>query len=93
MFRRKIKNPYISEKATELTQNENVYVFEVEKGAGKKEVKREIELFYKVDVKEVRMIRIPPKKRRVGRIEGERKGFKKALVKVKEGQKIETISS
>ncbi len=93
MIRKKIRNPYISEKATQLSQDENVYVFQVEKGAEKKEIKREVESLYNVKVEEVNIVRIPPKKRRVGRIEGKRKGFKKALVKIKEGQKIENISS
>ncbi len=80
--------PHISEKTTDLA-GENFYVFKVQNDSNKIEVRREIEKKYKVDVESVRMIRIPSKKKRVGRIEGRKKSYKKAIVKVKKDQNID----
>jgi len=85
-----LKNPHITEKATDLA-NKNQYVFEVFSGANKVEIKKAIEDLYGVKVISVRIISIPPKTRRLGMIEGERKGYKKAIVRIAEGQKIEVL--
>ncbi len=87
---RVLRRPHISEKATELAEN-NQYVFEVFPDANKPEIKRVIEDVYGVDVIKVNLIKIPPKPRNKGRIEGSKKGFKKAVVKIKEGQNIEIL--
>lgn len=87
-----LKEPCITEKATDL-EKEDKYVFRVFPKSNKKEVKKAIESLYKVDVVNVRIINIPPKKRRAGRrTEGWRKGYKKAVVRIKNGQKIEMLS-
>jgi large subunit ribosomal protein L23 len=85
-----IKNPHISEKASYLAE-QNQYVFEILPNYNKKEVKDAVEGIYGVDVLSVNMIKIPAKKRRLGRTEGFRKAYKKAVVKIKEGQKIEIL--
>ncbi len=85
-----IKQPHISEKATDLGQM-NQYVFEVSPNYNKKELKRAIEGVYKVNVLSVNTIKIPPKKRRLGKTEGFRKKYKKAIVTIKEGQTIEIL--
>ena len=85
-----IKQPHISEKATYLSEK-NQYIFEVSPNYNKKEVKNAIEGIYGVDVLSVNMIKIPAKKRRLGRSEGFRKAYKKAIIKIKEGQKIEIL--
>ena len=88
-----IKKPHISEKSTRLSQEENIYTFVVDKKANKIEIKGAIEDLYDVDVKKVTVVNIPSKKRRLGRIEGVKQGYKKALVKIEEGQSIEILSS
>ncbi len=82
--------PHITEKATELAQD-NQYVFKINPKANKSEVKKAVEETYDVDVVKVRTLNSPRKKRRKGRIEGWKKGFKKAVIKIKEGQKIEIM--
>jgi len=57
----------------------------------KLEIKKAIEGLYGVDVLSVKVINIPKRRRRLGRITGWRKGYKKAIVKIKKGQKIEII--
>jgi len=85
-----LKTPQVTEKATDLTKK-NQYVFKVWPGANKVEIKKAIEDLYGVDVLDVKIIKVPRKKRRLGRISGWRKGYKKAIVKIKEGQKIEIM--
>lgn len=85
-----LKSPHVTEKATELAKK-NQYVFKVDPRASKIEIKRAIEDLYKVDVINVRIIKVPRKRRRLGRISGWRKGYKKAIVKIKKGQRIEIL--
>ncbi len=87
-----LKSPHISEKATLLAES-GFYTFKVEKRANKNKVKEEVEKKYKVDVADVKIINIPSKKRRVGKIEGKKSGYKKAVVKVKKGQSIDLTLS
>jgi len=85
-----IKQPHISEKASYLAEK-NQYIFEVLPNYNKQEVKKAVEGIYNVDVLSVNVIKIPAKKRRLGRTEGFRKAYKKAVVTIKEGQKIEIL--
>lgn len=87
---RVLAEPHITEKATALAEN-NQYVFKVFPRANKTEIKKAIENLFGVEVLGVRIIRVPRKKRRLGRVEGWRKGYKKAIVRIKEGQKIEVL--
>ncbi len=83
-----IEAPHITEKSTELAK-QNQYVFRVTQNANKIQIKKAIENLYNVDVLDVRVLKVPPKKRRLGRVLGEKKGYKKAIIKIKEGQKID----
>lgn len=89
-----IKEPHITEKATFLGE-QNKYVFKIPPFANKIEVKKAIEALYGVKVKDVHLVHLPPKRRRLGRHEGWRgglrKGFKKAIVTLAEGEKIELL--
>lgn len=85
-----VLQPRISEKATMLAEV-NQYVFEVLPAYNKKEIKKAIEGIYNVDVLSVNLIKIPAKKRRLGKTQGFKKGFSKAVVKIKEGQRIEIL--
>ena len=85
-----LKTPQVTEKATDLVKK-NQYVFKVYSRANKNEVKKAIENVYGVDVISVRVINVPAKRRRLGRQRGWRKGYKKAIVKIKAGQKIEVL--
>jgi large subunit ribosomal protein L23 len=87
---RVIKFPHVTEKSSRLAE-ENKYVFRVEGWANKNEIKEAVERIYGVDVTGVAVISVPRKARRLGRNQGWKKGFKKAVVKVKKGQKIEIM--
>jgi len=88
---RVLKAPHITEKATGLTEN-NRYVFKVYEKANKPRIKKAVEKLYDVDVLSVKIIKIGPKKRIFKGIKGQRKGYKKAVVEIKKGQKIEILS-
>lgn len=83
-----LAKPVISEKAFAM-QEVGKYVFHVTPEANKDLIKREVEKLFKVEVVNVNITRIPGKLKRVGRIFGRRNDIKKAVVTLKEGQKIE----
>jgi large subunit ribosomal protein L23 len=77
----------ISEKSTMLAA-ENKYVFKVHLKAGKFQIREAVEGYYGVQVVGVNTIRINPKKRIQGRTIGWKKGFKKAIVTLRQGDTI-----
>jgi len=85
-----LKNAHVTEKATDLTEH-NKYIFNVFPRSNKKEIKIAVENVYGVDVVSVNIINIPPKKRRLGKNQGWRLGYKKAVVGIKSGQKLEIM--
>ncbi len=87
---RVLKEPHISEKATDLNA-ENKYVFKVIPKANKSEIKKAIEGLYKVRVKNVNIINVHAKKKMLRGIEGSSPGYKKAIVTLEQGEKIEII--
>jgi large subunit ribosomal protein L23 len=85
-----LKRPRITEKAAILAE-ENFYVFEVESRTNKIEVKKAVEQYFKVNVEGVNIVNLPRQKVQKGKIVGYKNGCKKAIVKVKKGQKIDII--
>lgn len=83
-----IKYPSITEKNTTLRQMQNKYVFEVDIKANKPVIKEAVEKLFDVTVESVNTIVVKGKKKRIGRNVGYRSDWKKAIVKVKEGQSI-----
>ncbi len=82
--------PHTTEKATDLAAR-GVYILRVAAGANKRMVAEAAASRYGVGVAAVRMIVQPAKERRRGRQIGWKQGFKKAMVQLEEGQKIETL--
>jgi len=82
--------PHITEKAVSLEAKDQ-YVFRVWQKANRCEVKKAVEDVYNVNVEAVRIINIPRKERRLGKTIGFKKGYKKAIVKLEKGQKIEIL--
>jgi len=84
-----IKKPWITEKATAHAKD-NQYVFMVHGDAAKPEVKKAISALYKVDVVAVNMVNRHPKRKRFGgNRKGVQEGYRKAIITIKEGQKID----
>ncbi len=82
-----IRRPLITEKSTELRDDANVVAFEVARDANKIEIKRAIETQFDRKVAEVRVARMHGKTRRQGRFVGRRPDWKKAYVRLAEGEK------
>jgi large subunit ribosomal protein L23 len=86
-----IKKPFVTEKTAAMSAS-GKYVFVVDGGATKPEVKKAVEAQYKVHVTKVEVINTRPKERRRGRVIGTRSGFKKAVVTLKKGEKLDILS-
>lgn len=82
-----IRRPIVTEKSTNLRESGNVIAFEVDVKANKIEVKKAVEDLFKVKVQEVRIANVRGKVKRMGRYEGKRRDWRKAYVRLKEGQK------
>jgi large subunit ribosomal protein L23 len=84
-----IKRPIISEKSTALAELGNRYAFEVAAAANKQEIRDAVQQLFNVKVSEVRTMVMHGKVKRVGRFETKRANWKKAIVTLGEGQKID----
>lgn len=84
-----IKRPLITEKSTIQKEMDNQLAFEVDRRANKIEIKKAVERIFKVQVETVRTLNYQGKKKRLGRTLGRRRHWKKAVVTLKPGQKIE----
>lgn len=90
-YRDVIRRPVITEKSTMLADGEFQYAFEVDPRANKHEIKEAVELIWpKVDVVSVRVMNMPAKKaKRWRKIILRKKGWKKAIVTLQPGQRLE----
>jgi large subunit ribosomal protein L23 len=84
-----IKRPLITEKATFLKEKDNKVAFVVDRAATKAEIKEAVERFLKVKVLKVNVATMQGKTRRVGRTVGKRPDWKKAVVTLRPGDRIE----
>ncbi len=86
-----IHRPVISEKSTALAEVGNRYVFEVEPAASKTEIRHAIETLFKVHVSRVRTLVVPGKTKQAGKKLVKRPSWKKAIVTIRAGEKIEVF--
>jgi len=84
-----IVRPLLTERSTILKEKFNQYVFEASLGATKPDIKRAVEELFKVQVEAVRTMTLKGKFRRFGKGGGMRPDWKKAIVTLKQGQKID----
>ncbi len=84
-----IRRPVISEKSTALAELAGKYVFEVSTQANKHEIRDAVQNLFNVKVKQVRTSVVHGKVKRVGRFEVKNANWKKAIVTLAPGQKIE----
>jgi large subunit ribosomal protein L23 len=83
-----IRRPLVTEKSTLLRESgANVIAFEVDPDANKIQVKNAVEELFKVKVEEVRLFNVRGKMKRMGRWVGKRRDWRKAYVRLKEGEK------
>ena len=84
-----IMRPLVTEKSTLGREERNEVSFAVDPRASKHDVRRAVEQLFRVRVEDVRTMRMPRKTRRVGRFIGARPQWKKAIVRLAQGQSIE----
>ena len=83
-----IKKPLVTDKSSVLKDKENKYTFVVDKDANKHQIKQAIETMFNVKVVDVHTANYAGKAKRMGRSEGFKSDWKKAIIKLKEGQEI-----
>ena len=83
-----IRRPIITEKGLGVKETEHTVVFEVSAAATKTEIKEAVQQIFKVKVSGVRTATFHGKMRRRGQNEGYRRDWKKAYVKLAEGEKM-----
>jgi len=88
-YRDVILAPISTEKTTNIMSEGNRIVFKVKKDANKTQIKQAVEMIYGVKVLKVNTLNVKPKKKRVGRYMGATSAYKKAIITLAEGSKIE----
>jgi large subunit ribosomal protein L23 len=84
-----IRRPMITEKSTRQKEESRQYVFEVHRDANKIEIQSAVERLFKVKVLQVRTSNVLGKVKRLGRRSGKRPDWKKAIVTLREGDRID----
>ena len=84
-----IQQPLVTEKSNIAKEEANIATFRVDPGASKHDIRRAVEELFEVKVVNVRTMRQPGKKKRVGKNLGRTSAWKKAIVELAEGQSIE----
>ena len=85
--------PHVSEKSTNVAELGNAVVFRVTTDATKIEVKNAVELLFDVKVTNVNMVNVKGKRKITARSKGKRSDWKKAYVKLQDGQEIDFIGA
>ena len=86
-----IKKALVTEKSTIAKDEANKYFFEVDRRANKIEISNAVEKLFKVKVLDVAVMNVPGKKKRQGKILGEKPSWKKAVVTLAPGSRIEVF--
>jgi large subunit ribosomal protein L23 len=81
--------PHVTEKTSLAMQDHNQYAFRVRRAATKTDIKQAVELMFDVKVRGVQVVNEPGKQRRFGRTRGRTQDWKKAYVRLVEGQAID----
>ena len=88
-----IQRPLLTERSTDQRERFNKVTLVVHPDANKIEIKRAVEETLQVKVQKVNVSRVEGKKKRLGRFEGKRSDWKKAVVTLKEGEKLGIFES
>lgn len=85
--------PLVSEKSSMAADSARQFTFKVTTDATKPEISAAVELLFDVEVDKVQTINVSGKSKRFGQIQGKRKDWKKAMVRLKEGHDIDFAAS
>jgi len=84
-----LQSPVVTEKSTMVMAKGNQVVFKVATWANKPQIKAAVEELFKVKVLEIQTLNMSGKQKRFGNVSGRRKDWKKAIVRLAEGQSID----
>ncbi len=84
-----LRKPVITEKSYQATGEANQYTFRIAPDATKVQVKAAIEAVFEVKVEKVQVVNMPSKEKRRGAHTGTRSGYRKAIIRLAEGQSLE----
>jgi large subunit ribosomal protein L23 len=84
-----LKSPLLTEKLDKLREEQLTYAFEVDRRASKIDVKSAVEQLFKVHVEDVRTVTVRGKNKRAGATMGRQPNWKKALIRLREGEKLD----
>ena len=85
--------PHVSEKTTLLNQNSGQIAFKVRSDSNKKQIKRAVEEMFNVKVSSVKTVSVKGKKKRMGMRSGRTNDWKKAYIKLAEGQNLDFMNT
>lgn len=88
-YGRIIKSPVVTEKSANITGDGTKLVLKVSKDANKIEIRQAVEGAFNVKIKSINTITVRPKKKRVGRYTGKTSQYKKAIITLQEGSKLD----
>jgi large subunit ribosomal protein L23 len=88
-----IRKLLVTEKSTLARDESNKYIFEVDRKANKVEISNAVEKLFKVKVVDVRVMHVLGKKKRSGKVMGQKSSWKKAIVTLTAGNHIEIVES
>jgi large subunit ribosomal protein L23 len=84
-----LEKPLITEKSTMMQEQGNWVMFQVKRSANKLQIKDAVQNIFNVTVLDVNTINVKPKSQRFGRHQGQTKAWKKAIILLKEGDRID----
>lgn len=87
-----IRHPVVTEKSLIARDENGQYVMAVAIDANKHDVREAVEKLFHVHVKNVNIMKIKGKRKRLGRFEGKRSDWKKAVVRLAKGERIEDLA-
>lgn len=86
-----VRRPHVSEKTARVSADSNQYVFEVATSASKTDIRQAIEALFEVSVRAVTVVSMPAKRKSFRGRPGARNAWKKAYVRLADGQSIDLI--
>lgn len=87
-----IYGPHVTEKTVMQSESANMHTFKVAANSTKREVKQAVEMLFEVNVDDVRTVSVKGKAKNFGRRPGKRKDWKKAYVRLAEGQTLDVAA-
>ncbi len=84
--------PHVTEKSVNQSELSNMHTFKVSVNSTKREIKQAVEMLFKVKVENVRTVNVKGKQKNFGRRTGKRKDWKKAYVRLAEGQALDVTA-